>query len=574
VPNWRISMGMSRLILSVWMAGTLSLLADSTEKVTTDLRGIASDLNNAVRRYNVHLDREIAQYDHASRSKAGRRIPGADFDLMGGPSDLVQMAMRKLFAARIVSARRPGYAPPSLAESDHIQALIVEARSRVEIGSAALRRLQVVSAADLSPRTQAEQKLRLHELLKARNAAIEAAKRAFVALPVALPGADSPDEQRERAWDLMVAKLPVKAAPTHEIAAKLDAILPIRFSEGGRIMLVNEHSCRVTLTDSGREDPLGRRLFYQEEWVKRQGSLARTNGTGPGGIVILFRWAVAVNTRTGQHTLLRSYGPREFRGTLDEIYESAGDDYSAENISSPKPPSPTMQELTAATAALESDRARLGNALADYKRQLRNLLALSAACDADLPVDLRETLFAIRSRMAGVSAIADAESKVRNAADRASDDDHLLEALVAWVNGDALERDFSSLESRTLREALGRSDAEIGVVRSLEREALDALPPPLPENEVQFPALRKDLIVRISRSGASAFRQEVWTVAASDGGAREVKRTVDFIDIKPGSGAQVPAGRVVKHYRLDPGETLEEVYDEFASQAVTQGSGN
>jgi hypothetical protein len=38
----------------------------------------------------------------------------------------------------------------------------------------------------------------------------DAAKRAFVALPVPLPSADSPEEQRESAWDLMIAKAPLQ----------------------------------------------------------------------------------------------------------------------------------------------------------------------------------------------------------------------------------------------------------------------------------------------------------------------------------------------------------------------------
>lgn len=43
---------------------------------------------------------------------------------------------------------------------------------------------------------------------------------------------------------------------------------------------MNDRSCRVTLTDSGTEDRQGRRLFYQEEWVSRPVSLARTTGGG------------------------------------------------------------------------------------------------------------------------------------------------------------------------------------------------------------------------------------------------------------------------------------------------------
>jgi hypothetical protein len=90
---------------------------------------------------------------------------------------------------------------------------------------------------------------------------------------------------------------------------------------------VNEHFCRIALTDSGVEDNQGRRLFYEEEWMTRQGSIARATGTGPAGIVVLMRWAVAVNTTTGQHTLLRRYEPRELQGDVDGLYELQSSDY-------------------------------------------------------------------------------------------------------------------------------------------------------------------------------------------------------------------------------------------------------
>jgi hypothetical protein len=61
-------------------------------------------------------------------------------------------------------------------------------------------------------------------------------------------------------------------------------------------------------------------------------------------------------------------------------------------------------------------------------------------------------------------------------------------------------------------------------------------------------------------------RQEVWQFAASVTGAREVKRTIVSIDIDPKSGSQIPTGREVKYYRTDPGETLEQIYDENAAQ--------
>jgi hypothetical protein len=548
-------------------AAALCAAPGNTDKVTANLQHIASELNEAVKRYNAHLDREIAEYDRGSRTKTGRRIPGADMDLMGGPPDDVQTATRKLFEARVIASRRPGYAPPSLADCDRIQALIAEVRAQVELGSAALRRLQVVSAADLTPGAQPAQKLRLRELLKARAAAEEAAKRAFVALPVALPSADSADEQRERAWDLLVAKMPMKPRPSTDtpVPPQSGAAIPIAFREGHRVTLINELSCRVTLTDSGMEDPQGRHLFYQEEWLTRQGSLARTTGTGPGGIVILMRWAVAVDTRTGRHSLLRNYGPREFRGSLDELYELERSDYIPIN---PDPVPYSLQDIAKALAALDRSRAELSGALGNYARLVRESLGHSAACDPDLPDDLRESLFAIRARMGRVTAVIEAERNVRSAADQADDNGHLLEALVAWVNGDALEKDASGPD-RALQEALVRSDAGIRQTRALGREALAALPPDLPGSEARLPPLRNDLIVRMTRANG-LLRQEIWTFALSPTGFREVKRTVVLFEIDPLTGVQVPSGREVKYYRIEPGETLEEAYEEYASQAAVQ----
>jgi hypothetical protein len=121
--------------------------------------------------------------------------------------------------------------------------------------------------------------------------------------------------------------------------------------------------------------------------------------------------------------------------------------------------------------------------------------------------------------------------------------------------------------------ALNRSDAGINLTRSVERDALAALPQDFDMPEAQFPALLKDAIVRIRRSGTGAdpagpvrFRQEVWRLEGSPRGARRVKRTIVFIDVAPGTGSQVPTAQEVKYYRIEPGEALEEIYDENAAQ--------
>jgi hypothetical protein len=582
-------------MLGTWLCGILFALAaapspnaaEDPDKVIASLRQIASELNDTVKRFQTHLDREIALHGRGYRNQSGQRIPGADADLIGGggSADIVQAAMRKLFAARMISARRPGYAPAALADFDRIEILIAEARSRINTGNDAMRRLLVVSAREINPGADAKQRMRTHELLNARNAAAEAAKKAFVALPVALPDADSAEAQRETAWDLMVANRAVRnggEGKTDDTSQRDAAVLPIHFEPGNRVTLVSEYSCRVTLTDSGLEDRRGRHLFYQEEWVRRVGSAARTATTGATGVVVLMRWAVAVDTTTGQHTLLRRYDAREFFGDFDDLYKLQRSGYVT-NVKLPeKSPPPSTQELASALEAVDRSRQDLQSAVVEFKRRMRGAMAHNdgwldgqnkPALDDELPGALRENLFAIRSHLAGTAATLDAEDMVRRAVERAREKVRTLEALEAWADGNALQQEAPAPDSKALLEALNRSDAGINLTRSFETEALAALPQDFSTPEAQFPALMKDVIVRIRRLGAAAdsagqlkFKQEVWRLEGAVRGARQVKRTIVFIEIAPGTGSQLPTAKEVKRYRIDPGEALEEVYDENAAQ--------
>jgi len=558
-------------------------VADDSDKAIASLRQIANDLDDAVKLFQMDLDREMALYDRGYRAKGGQRIPAADADFLSGPADMVQIATRKLFAARMISAREPGYAPAPATDFERIQVLIAEARSRINTANDVMRRLLVVSAKELNQRTYAEQRVSQAELLKARNAAVEAAKKALVALPIPLPKADSSEEQRERAWDLLVAKPPAPQNRQAGMPPGQDApVLPVRFEEGKRITLVNEHFCRVALTDSGMEDPEGRHLFYQEEWVTRPGSLARTTGTGPAGIVVLLRRAVAVNTKTGQHTLLRRYEAREFQGDFDDIYRFQESDYIANAELPQRSAPPSMQELTSDMVLAERSRKDLNDAMLDFSRQIRDGLArndvLLAAenkfpLDDELPGDLRASLFAIRGHLAGATAILDPENRVRLAVTRAGVTVRELEALVAWVDGTALEQATAANVSRALLEAQNRSDILIHSIRALERDAIAALPPDLSTPEAQFPAFRRDLIVRIrslgkpaAASGTTRCKQEIWRLEGSAGGAREVKRTMVFVDVDLKSGNQITTDWEVKHYPFEAGDNLEEIYDENAAQ--------
>jgi hypothetical protein len=102
---------------------------DDSAQSIAGLRQITAELDAAVRRLNSDLDREVAMHDHGYRSKTGRRIPAADNDLITGQANVVRTAMRKL-----VAARRPGYRPAALTDIEQIQALIAEARNRIDAG--------------------------------------------------------------------------------------------------------------------------------------------------------------------------------------------------------------------------------------------------------------------------------------------------------------------------------------------------------------------------------------------------------------------------------------------------------
>jgi hypothetical protein len=474
------------LVCGIWILGNVlsasppPATAEDPDKAAASLRQITNDLNETVKRFQSHLDREIAEHGRGYLTKSGKRIPGADADLVGGggPADVVQAAMRKLFAARMIAARRPGYAPAPLADFDRIEALIAEARSRIDAGNDAMRQLLVVSAREMNPGADAKQHMRTRELLKARNAATEAAKRAFVALPIALPEADTAEAQRETAWDLMVANRPIRNGGAGKAgnANSLDAAaLPIRFEPGARVTLVNEHFCRVTLTDSGMEDRQGRHLFYQEEWVRRIGNVARTATTGATGVVVLMRWAVAVNTKTGQHTLLRRYDAREFFGDFDDLYQQQRNGYAV-NASLPESAAPpSMQDLSAALAEVDRSRLELQDAISQFRKRIRGELERNdglldgqnkPGLDDELPGAVRENLFAIRSHLAGNPATLEAEARVRHAVDRAAEKVRALETLEALADGNALQQDVPAADSRVLLAALNRSDAGINLTRS------------------------------------------------------------------------------------------------------------
>ena len=88
-------------------------------------------------------------------------------------------------------------------------------------------------------------------------------------------------------------------------------------------------------------------------------------------IVLLMRWAISVNTRTGQHTLIRRYESREFRGDLDGLYQSRKSEYLSYVALQQTAVPPSAHELTSATEQVGRSREELNAALMDLKRQIR-----------------------------------------------------------------------------------------------------------------------------------------------------------------------------------------------------------
>jgi hypothetical protein len=569
----------------VWSAPDDPKEATAATAAIADLRQVAKDLTETTRRFQLHLDQEIALHDRGYRTEAGHRIPGADVDLTSGPSIVAQDAVCKLFAARMIAARKPGYEPAALIDLDRLQFLILDARSHVANANRVMRQFMMISAKNLNSATEADAKVRRLELLKARDAAVDAAKKALVTLPVAIPSADSPEELRETAWDLIGPNAPGPNAPASTQSAPSEPkvkdnviALPLAFEQGKKIILLRGPFRRITLTDSGLEDQRGRRLFYQERW--EQGM----------GVTSVNRWAVAVNPATGQHTLLRRYQTREFREELASVYQSQGrdDPFREKQPVQVKLPemsaSASLQEVIAATDEATNAREDLNAAIASYKKEIRDAMAqndasLAAqdrpALDDELPDGVRENLFAIRAHIAGTTSILDAENAVRRGVERATGRLLTLDAMVAWVNGNALEQESPGRgDTRALLDALNRSDREMNLTRSLERDAVAALPPDVTGPEARFPSLLKDVIVRIrgirdassDTAGTVRCRQEVWQMAGWIKSDRQVKRTIVFVDIGRKAASQIPAAREVRYYRAGPEDILEAVYDEYAAQ--------
>ena len=561
--TWSCALAVELLLVSALVARTTPApinLVD-VDSAIADLRKVAKDLNEAVRRFESHIDEIIEKCDRGYPSGDGRPTQGADVDLIGGPADVVEETERKFVAFRVLASRNDHYQPRVLADLAQIESLIARERTRAGDVTGILSRLLVVSAKDIDPHRDAEIRSRHDQLLKSRAAAEEAAKRAWMALPIDLPEADSPEETQQKAWDLLVRG---------ESAPKAPAIA-LRIERRKRTMLVNHASYRMALTDSGLEDDSGQHVFYQEEWVQRRLS------------VIQMRWRVAVDTRTGRHILIKRYPTLEWQGLLNDFYglldlhhlwyiEPSGDGTQ-----------PAPAQVESALAEVVNSRMEVRAAADGYRKVIHDSLARhdqrngplnQLPLDADLPESLRETLFAIRAHLARAPNVLDAEGRVWNSIEegrRAAGD---LEQLIAWANRIP---DGNSARTAEWDRLLERADREIDFERTTEEQAVVSLPPQVSQAEEQFPALASNLIVRIQRLPSRSpterlmrYRQETWRLESRGvHNSREIRRTATVVVVDPDSGEQILTGSRTERYAAAPEEALEEVFNEYAADELS-----
>jgi hypothetical protein len=561
-----------------------SAVLSDTDRATEGFRQVSRELNDSVKLFYTHLDQTIARHDRGYKVEGGRSVQGADVDLIGGPPDVTWTAIQKFVSFRMLAAHRKGdgIRDPAVADLEHIQQLVLETKKRVEASAPVLRQLLVVSVADFDPHNDAGMKPRHDQLLKARVMAEEAAKRAMLALPIEQPEAGAPEETAEKAWDQLGRLFPrqsVSALSVPEEKEKVDLTpkprtqtapaVPIGFERRKRVTLVNEISYRMAVTDSGIEDDQGRHIFYQEEWVQR------------GQSVIRFRWRVAVETATGQNILLKRYPPRELTGDLEELYGHRDRDYAWYLEPPDDSTEPTRDELDSALAEVARNREAVRAAAQKFKNGIGEVLAqqdrLNASVkeppvDSGLPDVMRQRLYAIRAHMARVPAVLESENAVRKAISQAESSVRDLEPLAAWSNR-------ISNPPPDWAQLLDRSDWEIDSVRNAETEALRALPPDSSRAEEQFPALDKNVIIRMRRLRSKNPQdtsvhclQEIWRMETKLVGTREVRRIVSLILIDPRTGNQTRVGGATRYYRASDGDVLEEIYDEYAADEVSLGS--
>lgn len=583
-PLMALHFGAGAILMALTLAANLSAqsskLSEAVNTTTRALTDITKELLDTVKAFHRHLDEAIARNDRGYKLPDGSRVLAADSALNSDRADIMQTTLRKFVAFRMLAARAGSYQPAAAADIDRIQQLIAESRKLVDASSPVLRRLLVVSVNDLNPVDDARVKLAHELLLKARAQAEEAARMAFLDLPVDLPEADSPEDSPQKAWDIHIAGLPV-SPKTGGIPASLPRLRPedfrpLRIERRKRFTLIREPSLRMALTDAGIEDPYGRHLFYEEEWVQR------------GSAVLWMRRRVAVDPRTGQHVLIKLYPPLEFPGTLEHHYGSRMHSLWAMEPADDAT-EPSRDEVETAIAAVAQSRENVQAALQNFRdaiheARLRDDRARDAAgevlLDGGLPDGIREYLFATRADLAGVKTILGLETDIRDAIGKSAGAMETLEPLAAWANRPTTTAS-DNLTAAERDRLLDRADRELDSLRDSQTEALAALPPHSAKEEEQFPALAKNLVVRmrglpvrniVTPDGRVRFLQEVWRRESSmRGSSSEVRRTVTLMIVDPRTGAQIRAASRTRYYPIGPEGVLEEVFEENAAQELILG---
>ncbi len=552
--------------------------ASGTEKAISEFRQLTRELNETVRSFSGHVDQAIARHDRGYRLEDGRLVPAADADLIGGPSDVTWAAIRKFVSFRLMAAAHAGMPVRDAAAADleHIQNLILEIGKRVDASTPLLRSLLVVSVADLDAHGVTGAKAGHDQLLKARGAAEDAARRAMLVLPLNQPNETAAEENAEKMWDALGRAMPWRKSASQnasETAASLKAdanppAIPVVFERRRRFTLINEGAYRMAITDSGIDDEQGRHVFYQEEWVQR------------GQSVIRYRWRLGVEAATGEHVMLRRYPARELQGTLAEVYDRRDRDYTWYLEPPDDATEPTHDAIEMALSEVQQAGAAVRNAAKEFKatireelakQDVRQSLANEPVVDSGLPEGMRLSLYTVRAHLARVAGVMAAENAVRAAIKEADAKVRDLEPLAAWSN--------KFVNSPEWAQVLERSDREIEGVRDAETEALRVIPPDSARGEQQFPAMDKNSIIRMRwprtknpNDKSVQCLQEVWRVEVGPYGTREVKRSVSLVLIDPETGSQTRVGGATRYYKMSDGEVPEEVFDEHAADEVGLGS--
>ncbi len=453
------------------------------------LRQAARELNEIAAQFQSHLRQEMARFDQ-SRGLGAHLMEAADADLAGAKTSALRGASQTLFVARILASREDLPPTPARLNLDRLQDSLRSTQRLIESGQALARRALLVPASSLTPEGAPGWRLKLKQLRNARTLAQDAAEKALLALPLELPEADSIQEKQDSAWDLLTGAYP-PPDPAHPAARER---LPLRLDRGRRLTLVSEPGVRIALTDPGIVDRHGRRIFYQEVWIQRPFSVLR------------WRWRVGVDTATGRHVLIKRYRPLDHKGALEALYSGPDPNYLWRLEPPENSIQPSREQFDRAIHELAHSRDDLRFALARYKNAVSEGLARGdrlasevgqSVAAAGLPAEMRERLFVVRGRAAGVRAVLDAETGVQRALDRAPALVEKLESLAAWANRAPDEDPPAQLDPEDWEQLQEQAAEEIEKLQSASADARAAMPPDLSHELARFPGFSNELVIQL-----------------------------------------------------------------------------